>query len=171
MTTERATIKCESIFSDDSLHRYSLSKIWDKTLPISNVITIAPSEDYNITSDMTTNIICNNMKLLGMGGFILTNLISKIGVDVKKVKFSDDLWNNETDKILLDMANKADNIIIAWGKFTAARKDFSVREKSVLELLDIHRGKIFCIKDNRGRTNLHPLTPTVRHGFILSGYE
>ena len=58
MTTERATIKCEAVFSDDSLHRYSLSKIWDKTLPLANVITIAPSEDFNVTSDTTTSIIC-----------------------------------------------------------------------------------------------------------------
>ena len=30
-TTEKATIKCEAVLSDDSQHRYSMTKIWDKS--------------------------------------------------------------------------------------------------------------------------------------------
>ncbi|WP_294909606.1 DUF1643 domain-containing protein [uncultured Ruminococcus sp.] len=170
MTTERATIKCEAVFSDDSLHRYSLSKIWDKTLPLANVITIAPSEDFNVTSDTTTSIICNNIYLLGMGGFVLTNLISKIGADVKKLKSTKDLWNADTDKYIKETALKADKIIIAWGKFTETRKVFSDREQSVLKLLEPQKDKLFQITDGKERKNLHPLTPSIRHSFILHSY-
>lgn len=169
MTTERATIKCEAVFSDDSLHRYSLSKIWDKTLPIANVITIAPSEDYNVSNDMTTNIICNNIHLLGMGGFILTNLISKIGADVKKLKNTKDLWNLDTDKYIKDIAEKADKIIVAWGKFTETRKIFEKREMDVIELLKPYKDKTFQITDGANREYVHPLTPAVRKGWILKG--
>ena len=129
MTTERATIKCEAVFSDDSLHRYSLSKIWDKTLPLANVITIAPSEDFNVTSDTATSIICNNIYLLGMGGFVLTNLISIIGADVKKLKSTKDLWNADTDKFINETAIKSNKIIIACGKFTETRKVFRNEKK------------------------------------------
>ena len=170
MTTERATIKCEAVFSDDSLHRYSLSKIWDKTLPLANVITIAPSEDFNLTSDTTTSIICNNIYLLGMGGFVLTNLISKIGADVKKLKSTKDLWNADTDKYIKESALKADKIIIAWSKFAETRKIFSEREQSVLKLLEPQKDKLFQITDGKERKNLHPLTPSIRHSFILHSY-
>lgn len=169
MTTERATIKCEAVFSDDSLHRYSLSKIWDKTLPLANVITIAPSEDFNVTSDTTTSIICNNIYLLGMGGFVLTNLISKIGADVKKLKSTKDLWNADTDKYIKETALKADKIIIAWGKFTETRKVFSDREKDIMNLIEPYKDKIFQITDGAKREFLHPLTPVVRKGWILKG--
>ena len=167
MTIEKVTIKCEAVFSDDSQHRYALSKIWDKALPQANVITIAPSEDYNVASDLTTNIISNNIHLLGMGGFTLTNLISKIGVDVKKVKDTKNLWNDETDKYITDIAEKADKIILAWGKFCSTHNSFGKREEEILKLLKPFKDKVYQICDESGREFLHPLTPAVRNGFTL----
>ncbi len=171
MTTEKANIKCEATFSDNSEHRYILSKVWNKNLPQANIITIAPSEDYNITSDMTTNIICNNIHLLGMGGFTLTNLISKIGVDVKRLKSSNNLWDENTDKYIVESAEKADKIIVAWGKFTSTRKAFIQREEMVLKLLSSFEDKLFQITDGKNRTFLHPLTPAVRNGFCLEKFK
>ena len=48
-----------------------------------------------------------------MGGFVLTNLISKIGADVKKLKSTKDLWNADTDKYIKETALKSNKIIIA----------------------------------------------------------
>lgn len=64
-----------------------------------------------------------------MGGFVLTNLISKIGTDVKKLKSTKDLWNADTDKFIKETALKSDKIIIAWGKFTETRKVFRNEKK------------------------------------------
>ena len=64
-----------------------------------------------------------------MGGFVLTNLISKIGADVKKMKSTKDLWNADTDKFIKETALKSDKIIIAWGKFTETRKVFRNEKK------------------------------------------
>lgn len=168
MATEKSIIKCESVFSDDSTHRYTMTKIWDKNLPLANVITIAPSEDYNISSDLTTTIICNNVYFLGMGGVIFTNLISKIGVDVKELKCTDDLWDTETDKYIIESAQKADKVIVAWGKFTVIRKTFADRETEVLSFLKPFEDKVYQITDGGKREFLHPLTPSVRKGFVLS---
>lgn len=170
MPIESATIKCKSVFSDDSQHRYQMSKIWDKNLPLANIITIAPSECYNIACDLTTNIITNNLNLLGFGGYTMTNLISKIGIDIKKIKNTKDLWNNETDKHILSCAETADKIILAWGSFTNTRKFFADREKQVLELLKPYQDKIYQITDGGDRKFLHPLTPCVRNSFILRPY-
>lgn len=67
--------------------------------------------------------------MLGIGGFVLTNLISKIGADIKKLKSTKDLWNADTDKYIKETALKADKIIIAWGKFTETRKVFRNEKK------------------------------------------
>lgn len=170
MPIETATIKCKSIFSDDSQQRYQMSKVWDKSLPQANIITIAPSECHGVESDLTTNIITNNLHSLGFGGYTLTNLISKIGVDVKKIKSTKDLWDNDTDKHILSCAETADKIIVAWGSFAHTRKQFADREKEVLELLKPYQDKIYQITDGADRQFLHPLTPCVRNSFILQPY-
>lgn len=167
MPIEVANLKLKSIFSDDSQYRYQMSKIWDKNLPQANITTIAPSECHNVVSDLTTNIITNNLHMLGFGGYTMTNLISKIGVDVKKIKNTKDLWNNETDKHILSCAEAADKIIIAWGSFAKTRKQFAEREKQVLELLKPYHDKVYQITDGGERKFLHPLTPIVRNGFFL----
>lgn len=171
MPTETDTIKCKSVFSDDSQHRYQMSKVWDKNLPQANIITISPSESYNIASDLTTNLITNNLYLLGFGGFMLTNLISKIGVDIKKIKNTKDLWDNETDKHIISCAEAADRIIVAYGSFTKTRNIFADREKQVLTLLKPYQDKIFQITDGESRKFLHPLTPAIRNGWILEEYK
>lgn len=167
MPIEVATIKCKSIFSDDSQHRYEMSKVFNKDLPKANIITISPSENYNISSDLTSQIIQNNLFALGFGSISYTYLISKIGIEVKKVKNTKDLWNNETDKHILSCAEAADKIIVAWGSFAHTRKQFADREKQVLELLKPYQDKIYQITDGADRRFLHPLTPAVRNGFVI----
>lgn len=164
------SIKIKSIFSNDSQQRYQMSKVWDKSLPQANIITIAPSECHGVESDLTTNIITNNLHSLGFGGYTLTNLISKIGVEVKNIKNKNGLWDNDTDKHILSCAEAADSIILAWGSFAHTRKQFADREKQVLDLLKPFQDKIFQITDGADRTFLHPLTPCSRNAFILEPY-
>lgn len=163
-------MKMKCVFSEDSSHRFLMKKIWNKELPQANIITIAPSECHNVVNDLTTNIITNNLHMLGFGGYTMTNLISKIGVDVKKIKNTKDLWNNETDKHILSCAESADKIIVAWGSFAHTRKQFADREKQVLELLKPFQDKVYQITDGADRQFLHPLTPCVRNSFILQPY-
>jgi len=170
MPIEVDTMKMKCVFSEDAGHRFLMKKIWNKELPQANIITISPSECHNVVSDLTTNIITNNLHLLGFGGYTMTNLISKIGIDVKKIKNIKDLWNNETDKHILSCAEAADKIIIAWGSFAHTRKQFSDREKQVLELLKPFQDKVFKITDGGDRKFLHPLTPCVRNAFIFESF-
>lgn len=172
MPIEVAAMKMKCVFSEDSGHRFLMKKVWNKELPQANIITIAPSECHNVVSDLTTNIITNNLHLLGFGGYTMTNLISKIGIDVKRAKNNiKDLWNNETDKHILSCAEAADTIIIAWGSFAKTRKQFADREKQVFELLKPYQNKVYQITDGADRQFLHPLTPCVRNSFILTPYK
>lgn len=170
MSIEVITMKMKCVFSENSSHRFLMKKIWNKELPQANIITIAPSECHNVVNDLTTNIITNNLHMLGFGGYTMTNLISKIGVDVKKIKNTKDLWNNESDKHILSCAEAADKIIVAWGSFAHTRKQFADREKQVLELLKPFQDKVYQITDGADRQFLHPLTPCVRNSFILKPY-
>ena len=64
-----------------------------------------------------------------MGGFVLTNLISKIGADVKKLKSTKDLWNADTAKFIKETALKTDKNIKAWVKITETRKVLRKKKK------------------------------------------
>ena len=170
-TTERATIKCTATFSDNSEHRYSLTKVWDKSRPQALVISIAPSADFNVSMDLTTTLIENNLYSHCFGGFCLVNLISKIGVDVKKVKSTTDLWNKETDQEIIKQFQLADSIIIAWGSFANTRQKYKEREEEVINLIKPFSDKLYQITDGKGRSFLHPLTPAIRNSWILEKFS
>lgn len=176
MKSEKTVIKTESLFSDDGTHRYNLRKEWDKTLPTATVISISPSELSNVSSDLTTQLITNNVESLGFGSFELLNLYSKVGVDVKKIKDPSGLWDETTDTCIKASCDKTfkdegGKIIFAWGKLTENNKKHGEREKMILSLLSIYFDKVYCIKDYGIRHFLHPLTPSVRNEWVLESWK
>ena len=176
MKSEKTVIKTESLFSDDGTHRYNLRKEWDKTLPTATVISISPSELSNVSSDLTTQLITNNVESLGFGSFELLNLYSKVGVDVKKIKDPTGLWDETTDACIKASCDKTfkdegGKIIFAWGKLTENNKKHGEREKMILSLLSIYCDKVYCIKDYGIRHFLHPLTPSVRNEWVLESWK
>lgn len=151
-------------------------KEWDKTLPTATVISISPSGLSNVSADLSTQLIANNVEALGFGSFELLNLYSKVGVDVKKIKDPTGLWDETTDaciKASCDKAFKSDDgkIIFAWGKLAENNKKHGEREKQVLSLLSIYFEKVYCIKDYGIRHFLHPLTPSVRNEWVLESWK
>ena len=55
MFTEKATIKCEAVFSDDHAHRFLWKRVWEKSKPIATVIMLNPCESDGIITDTTTS--------------------------------------------------------------------------------------------------------------------
>lgn len=163
---EKTTIKCEAIFSDDARHRYVLRKEWDKSKPKACVITIAPSADFNVTSDLTTQLIQNNLTMLDFGGFELVNLYSKVTTS-KDEYTSKGMYNRDTDKYIKESCEASETIVMAWGKAHLKSKELSARVEAVNKLLEKHISKLYFIADENGRSELHPLTPSVRKKWNL----
>ena len=171
MTNEKAAIRCEAIFSDNKEYRYLLSKVWDKNKPLATVISISPSPFYNVTCDTTTMLIQNNLEALGCGGVELVNLISKVGVEAKKLKNLMDYIGEENNQYILESVKRTALTILAWGRIAGMNKAFQAREAEVLELLEPYMNKVQMISDCAGRDHLHPLTPSIRSEWILSLYQ
>ena len=167
MIRENAVIKCESLFDKNKQHRYSTSKVWSDQKPLAAVISIAPSSDYNVSADLTSQLIQNNLNGLGFGSYTLTNLFSKIGTDFKKLTSTAGLYDKDTDKMIVASCEAADKIIIAWGKVTAKNKMISKRADEVTALIAPFTDKIYFLADSTGRSDLHPLTPALRHQWFL----
>jgi len=167
MNKETATITCEALFNKDKTHRYALTKTWDTKKPLATVISIAPGPDYNVAADLTTQLIQNNLVGLGFGGFTLCNLLSKVGADLKRLASTDGLHDRETDKMITAACEAADAVILAWGKGIAKNKTLDKRARDVVALVTPFAEKLHCIADSAGRTELHPITPSVRHNWAL----
>ena len=79
MTTEKETIKCESIFNGERTHRYMWKRVWNKDKPIACVITINPCVADCLIMDTTTYLVANNIASLEEFGGRMRNYNTCLG--------------------------------------------------------------------------------------------
>lgn len=163
MIEESNKINNFCLYSDDKNHRYLLSRIWDEKKSIPLFVSKYSGEADGIFLELTNTLITNNLYNLGYGGYYAVNLCSGIHSKTKEQK------DKKTDKIILEYAKKASEIIISWG--TLNTLTLKKREDEVLKILKSAKKKILTVSDRNGRTNLHILTPCVRNGFFLTEYS
>ncbi len=152
---EKSIIRTEALYNDEKTHRYSLKKSWDNSKPSASIIMISPSSRANeIAMDVTSLYVVNNCYQLGYGSVEILNLYSKLDAD----PFENDSENNEW---ILKSCQKADKVILAWGK-GQTQKAVDNRIQEVLKLLEPFRDKLYEIADSSGKHGFHPLGATVR---------
>ena len=172
MITEKTTIKYDAIFSDDKAHRFLWKRVWDKDKPIACVIMLNPASSTGIKTDLTSQLVLNNISNLEIyGGVIIVNLYSKITTKLNfKCNFSDELNLAENDSYIQKSAEEADVVILAWGKGIDTNKQITARVKEVLELLSVYKDKMKVISDGE-KKSLHPLVPSCRQGWLLVDFN
>lgn len=156
----------EMIESNNSKERYVLRKVWDKDKPVVTVLTLYPSSSSLVISDLTTQLITNNVFRLGYGGFNLVNLYSTIKIPRDKIsKYK----SKENDKYIVDSVLNSEKIIIACGSSTSTSKAIASRLFDVINLIvdsDLE-DKICYLTDKNKEKNFHPLSSKVRHKWEL----
>jgi hypothetical protein len=171
MLTEKATMRTETIFSDDRRHRYLLRKEWDAKKSKATIIMTNPSTADILMMDYTTLYIINNLVKLDFGTVDIVNLVSK---PTTKLQVKQDL-DVTMDPVNLDhivkSAEKSNNIIIAWGKLGENNKKVRDLQDDLLGYLKPFKEKLFEIADEHGHSGFHPLAPQVRFTWVLKKYE
>lgn len=172
MITEKETIKCESIFSEDKQHRYLLKRVWNKSKPLATVIMLNPCDADSLITDTTTFLVVNNVaRMEKFGGVAILNLYSKLCQKLDlKWNSDEDLNNKENDEYILNTAKEAEAIILAWGRAQDTNKRVEERALNVINLLLQFREKIFLLSDGQ-RIGMHPLTPSLRNQWILEPFD
>lgn len=173
MFTEKATIKCEAVFSDDHAHRFLWKRVWEKTKPITTVIMLNPCESDGIITDTTTSLVINNVaRLEEFGGVAIVNLYSMLTSKLNFKWNSDaDLNHEENDGYIMKAAEEASKVILAWGRAEDTNKRVEERASAVIDMLKKYKDKLFVISDGAGRYGMHPLTPALRNRWLLESYE
>ena len=171
MLIEKATMKTETIFSEDKRHRYLLKKEWDSKRPKATIIMTNPSTADILMMDYTTLYIVNNLVRLNFGSVDIVNLVSKATIKLEVKQDLDVTMDPANLDYIVKSAEKADNIIIAWGKLGENNKKVRDLQDDLLNHLKSFKEKLFEIADKRGRSGFHPLAPQIRFAWVLKKYE
>ena len=164
MKTITTTLTTEAIFSDDSLKRYLLRKIWDEKKPRLAIIMLAPSGASGIELDNSTQLVLNNAHRLGYGSVDILNLFATLNDFALKYAEDEDVDNM---KAILKSAKDADTIVYAAGVGKAKNKMFQLRQKTVVSGLKKYEDKLHCLCTENGEARFqHPLSPAVRLWFM-----
>lgn len=164
MINEKNNMRTEVLFSDDKTHRFILKKSWDTSKPMASIIMIAPSARAgDVCSDMTTMYVVNNCFHQGFGSVEILNLYSKLDTTPFETCSENDEW-------ILKSCQKADKVILAWGK-CQTQKSVDDRISAVVKLLEPLKEKLYEIVDDSGKCGLHPLCSAVRLKWALAPYN
>lgn len=135
-------------FSPCGKYRYKLWRIWDEGKPLAMCIGLNPSTANATNPDPTITNLIKMLKLLGYGGFYMTNLFAWISSKPEDLLTCEDpLGDNE--KALKEVEQLCDNVIVCWGNFKQATK----RIKEVLPRYP----DALCFGINQNGTPAHPL--------------
>ncbi len=169
MQTEKMLVRTEAVFSDDRTRRYLLLREWDAKKPKALIIMTNPSTGGTIALDFTTMYILNNITQLGYGSVNIANLVSKMTL---RLNTKNDMEaEDENFEQIVKAAQKADKVIIAWGRI--GDNSFKVREvqDKLLARLEPFKEKLCEIGNVSGESGFHPLAPQIRSNWILNPYK
>ena len=172
MLTEKATVKTEAIFSEDRRRRYLLRKEWEAKKPKATIIMTNPSTADMLTIDYTTLYIMNNIVKLDFGSIDIVNLTSKMTIKLDVQKDLDLESDAENIDFIVKSAEKADKVIIAWGKLGENNKKVRDAQDYLIERLKPFKDKLCIIgSEDGGGSGYHPLAPQIRFSWTLKKYE
>lgn len=146
-------MKLNAIFDNTGNYRYLLSRVWDTSLPSLLYVMLNPSTADETTEDQTSRQCIHFAKEFKFGSFEVVNLYSLISTNPKVLKTTQlDPIGPETDRYILDAAQKADQIILAWG----CNHFFGGRNEKVNEMLKSHGYDLYCLKKSKYGHPRHP---------------
>jgi hypothetical protein len=116
--------------------------------------------------------ILNNLAKLDFGSVDIVNLVSKM---TTKLHIKADADSPDVEKenfgIIANSAQKADFVIIAWGKLGENNKAVRDVQDRLLNCLKPYKEKLYVIAAEKGGDNFHPLAPQIRFTWLLKKYE
>jgi len=135
-------------FSADRKYRYSLWRVWDKSLPKVMYIGLNPSTANEIKNDPTVKSCMRIAKSNGYGGIYMMNCYAFISTDPKLLILNpaEDELNNVK---LKEISEICETIVFAWGNFEVAKS-------RGLELLNIFPDAM-ALTVNKSGSPKHPL--------------
>lgn len=159
-------MKTKSVFDKEKQSRYLLTKEWDKSKSTIAVILLLAGTSDGVIQDVTTACIINCASKLGYGAVEITNLFSGLDTQIETDMDSEEFTDEENDKHILESVEKAEVVVLGWGKADANNLKIKWRSNEVMTLLEPHKNKLHVIGDGRGQ-GYSVMYPKVRNQWNL----
>lgn len=134
-------------------YRYQLYRSWDPKKKLCSFIMLNPSTADDKIDDPTIRRCIGYAKKFGFGSMYVINLFAYRTPNKNILKEINDPIGPENDKIVEEIANKSDIIILAQGN----DGKYKNRSKEILNKLSKNRYKIYCLKLSKLNEPCHPL--------------
>lgn len=137
----------------DHLFRYSLWRIWDRSLENLLFIGLNPSTASDIKDDPTIRRLVGFAKSWGFGGLFAGNLFSLVSANPDRLFFgaSPELPSGLNNEAIRRMRELSTMVLVGWGEWG---QNAGLRPREVLSLVG---EPVYCLKVNRSGEPTHPL--------------
>lgn len=142
-----------AVFSDCETYRYSLTRVWDPAARKVMFVMLNPSTANEIRNDPTVERCERRARVLGYGGFRVTNIFAFRATDPRDMRRAANPVGPANDTMILEGARWADDIIAAWGVH-GAHLD---RGPSVARMLHACGSPLFHLGQTKAAHPRHPL--------------
>jgi hypothetical protein len=110
------TMKGDAIISPCETYRYTLTRIWDDTLPRTCFVCLNPSTADASINDPTCNYCIKLVKHWGHGSIVIVNLFAfRASKPEVMRRFEGDVIGPSNDEHIFAQAQQSDLVICAWG--------------------------------------------------------
>lgn len=141
-----------AVYSPDLRYRYGLTRTWSPGDTVLFVM-LNPSTATEVQNDPTVERCERRARHLGFGGFVVANIFAFRATDPKVMRTEADPIGPENDRMILEMARGAQQIICAWGTHGAHLQ----RGQHVKALLEPVSNGLFHLGLSQAGHPKHPL--------------
>ena len=110
-----------ALYSDCGGYRYLLSRVWAAQRGLANFVMLNPSVADVVKNDPTVERCERRAEMLGFGGYCVSNIFAWRDTDPLRMRKATHPVGPDNDRILLDEAQRAEIVIVAWGVHGAHR--------------------------------------------------
>ncbi len=145
-------------FNKDRTRRRLLWRAWDNKKPLCNFICLNPSTADEVKNDQSVAKMIGFSERLGAGSLVVTNIFDIMTTHPKDLYnwfSSKELNSRANDKTIVEFANQATWVILAWGNHGKLLD----RDREVVNMLggyDLHR-RMMVLRLNANGTPAHVL--------------
>jgi hypothetical protein len=108
-------VESAAIYSSCERYRYDLTRVWDNGAPRLFYVMLNPSKATELRNDPTIERCQRRAVQLGYGAMRIGNIFAWRETSPKLLKTAKDPVGTDTDRLLVEGADWADDVLCAWG--------------------------------------------------------
>ena len=142
-----------AVFDKTGQYRYQLDRRWQDDGATVAFIMLNPSTADEKRDDPTLRACIQFAQRWEYAALSVVNLFGYRTPHPNVLKTAEDPVGPENDEYVMRVVDAAEKVVLGWGNFGGLWG----RDRAVLDLLKLHKRKIYCLQRNKSGHPRHPL--------------